>query len=52
MERNPQELRWKAHRLLFDAQSITNEAQRKLMRARALELAAKAEVMEIEASGC
>jgi hypothetical protein len=45
MEKHPQELRWEAQRLLLEANRVTDEAQRKLMRARALELAAKAELL-------
>jgi hypothetical protein len=51
MEKHPQELRWEAQRLLFEAKSATDEAQRKLMLARALELAAKSEVQEEQARG-
>jgi hypothetical protein len=46
MEKHPQELRWEAKRLLFEARSATDEAQRKLMLARALDLASKAEMQE------
>ena len=38
MEKHPQELRWEAQRLLFEAKSATDEAQRKLMLALALKL--------------
>jgi len=33
MEKHPQELRWEAQRLLFEAKRVTDEAQRILMRA-------------------
>jgi hypothetical protein len=50
MEKHPQELRWDAQRLLFEAKRVTDEAQRKLVRARALELAIVADFLEKKAN--
>ena len=46
MEKHPQELRWEARRLLFEARSATDEAQRKSMVADALELTSRAKMQE------
>jgi hypothetical protein len=46
---NPQELRWEAKRLLFEAESVADDAQRKSMRVRALELAVEAGSLEKQA---
>jgi hypothetical protein len=51
MQERPQELRWEAERLLFGAKNAADEAQRKFMLARALELASKAEMQEKQARG-
>jgi hypothetical protein len=46
---NPEELRREAQRLLFEAQSVDDDAQRKSMRVRALELAVEAGLREKQA---
>jgi hypothetical protein len=46
MEKHPQELRWEAKRLLFEARSATDEAERKSMLAYALELTSRAKMQE------
>jgi hypothetical protein len=48
MENHPQELRWEAKRLLLEARSATDEAQRKSMLAYALELASRAKMQETQ----
>jgi hypothetical protein len=51
MKDDPQELRAEATRLLVEAKSVTDEAQKKSILARALELAGKAELLEIQEKG-
>lgn len=48
---NSEELRLEAKCLLFEANSVTDDAQRKSMRVRAVELAVEAGLLENQAKG-
>jgi hypothetical protein len=51
MKDDPQEMRSKVTRLLAEAKSTTDEAKKKSKLVRAVKLATKAEVLEIQGKG-